>query len=267
MKYFISYKVLAFFIFLAYLCRTGQAFGDTPKAPFNSGEKITYEIRWLSIPAGEATIQLLPMEYLNGINTYHILFTVTSNKFIDTFYKVRNKVEAYTDFDISHSLLYVVKNQEGNHQNNAVINFDWNKKQAQYTPIDGLSKNEPISIATGTFDPLSVLLSFRLKDLSKTNRVEIPVTDGKKMVIGKANVIRKEIIEINGTNYDTYLIEPEIGKVGGVFEPGKDATLQVWITADYRRIPVRIKSKVIIGSFIAELSSYSEGVGTGSNKQ
>jgi hypothetical protein len=29
----------------------------------------------------------------------------------------------------------------------------------------------------------------------------------------------------------------------------------VWVTADERRIPVKIKSKVVIGSFVAELIS------------
>jgi len=260
MKHFISYKVFTSFIFLTCLGNLGQAFGETPKFPFHPGEKITYQIRWLSIPAGEASIQLLPLEYFKGINSYHILFTVSSSKFVDNFYKVRDRVESYTDLDISHSLVYKVNNQEGKHQNNAVINFDWDNKQAQYFNTGDLSKNALIPIAAGTFDPLSVLLAFRLKDLSKTTRIEIPVTDGKKMAIGKANVVRREIIEINGINYDTYLVEPELGDAGGVFEPSKDATLQVWITADYRRIPVRIKSKVIVGSFIADLSSYSEGI-------
>jgi len=43
--------------------------------------------------------------------------------------------------------------------------------------------------------------------------------------------------------------------VGGVFEKTKDAKIHIWVTADERRIPVRIKSKVAIGSFIGELTS------------
>ena len=33
----------------------------------------------------------------------------------------------------------------------------------------------------------------------------------------------------------------------------KKAKIQIWLTADDRRIPVRIKSKVVVGSFVADL--------------
>jgi hypothetical protein len=40
-----------------------------------------------------------------------------------------------------------------------------------------------------------------------------------------------------------------------VFKKSKDAKLQIWVTADARRIPVKIKSKVAVGSFVGELMS------------
>jgi len=55
--------------------------------------------------------------------------------------------------------------------------------------------------------------------------------------------------------YDTYLIEPEIKQLDGVFEKSKNSKVQVWVTADRRRMPVKIKSKVVVGSFVGELVS------------
>jgi hypothetical protein len=111
----------------------------------------------------------------------------------------------------------------------------------------------------GTFDPLSVFYAFRLYNLKEDDEITIPATDGKKMLLGKLNVIKREMITVNGISYDTFLVEPELGQLGGVFEKSKDAKLQIWVTADSQRIPVRIKSKVAVGSFIAELTSYNEG--------
>jgi hypothetical protein len=54
-------------------------------------------------------------------------------------------------------------------------------------------------------------------------------------------------------SFDTWLIEPDIKDVGGVFEKSKNAKIQIWITNDERRIPVLLRSKVIVGSFYAEL--------------
>jgi len=73
-------------------------------------------------------------------------------------------------------------------------------------------------------------------------------------------VIKKEILKLTSGTYDTYLIEPEMTHVSGVFEKSKNAKIQVWVTADRRRMPVKIKSKVVVGSFVGELIS-STGLG------
>ena len=97
-------------------------------------------------------------------------------------------------------------------------------------------------------------------DLQDNTEIEVPVTDGKKCVTGKAKIIERETVTLaQGGIYDTYLVEPELKHIGGVFEKSKKAKLQIWVTADSRRIPVRIKSKVRVGSFVAELISAETG--------
>jgi hypothetical protein len=55
------------------------------------------------------------------------------------------------------------------------------------------------------------------------------------------------------------LVEPDLKHVGGVFKKSKNAKLRIWVTADARRIPVKIESEVIVGSFVGELVS-AEGI-------
>jgi hypothetical protein len=43
--------------------------------------------------------------------------------------------------------------------------------------------------------------------------------------------------------------------IGGVFQKSPGAKLQIWVTADEWRLPVKIESKVVVGSFSAELDS------------
>jgi len=52
----------------------------------------------------------------------------------------------------------------------------------------------------------------------------------------------------------TFLIEPDLKDVKGVFEKSDDSNILIWVTADSRHIPVKIESKVIIGSFMGELT-------------
>jgi len=112
----------------------------------------------------------------------------------------------------------------------------------------------------GTFDPLSVFYAFRLHDLDTQLEYSIPLTDGKKCILGKAKVIKREEIKVGSVTYDAFLVEPKMENIGGVFEKSRDAKLQIWVTADNRRIPLRIKSKVKVGSFVADLVSYDDGL-------
>ena len=221
--------------------------------PFAPGEKLTFQLKWAFMPAGEAVLKILPIEAVGGVQSYHFVMTAKSNSFIDYFYKVRDKIDAYTNIEMTHSIRYRKKQQEGKSKRDVVVDFDWKKNKARYANFK--REREPIDILSGAFDPLSAFYYIRLFDLKENMIIERPVTDGKKCVIGKATVIKRETIRIASGTYDTYLIEPELKHIRGVFEKSKNAKIQLWVTADKRRLPVKIKSKVIVGTFVGELVS------------
>ena len=223
--------------------------------PFSPGEKLTFQAKWGLIPAGEAVLQVLPIETVNGIKSRHFMLTTKTYPFIDLFYKVRDRIDAYTDVEMTHSILYK-KFKQGKSKKNVVVNFFWNKNKAQYSNFG--KKRKPISILPGSFDPLSVFYAFRLRKLEENLEMEGPVTDGKKCVIGRVKVVRREKIRIASGTYDTYLVEPELRHIGGVFEKSRNARLQIWVTADEKQIPVRVKSRVVVGSFVGELISLEQ---------
>lgn len=225
--------------------------------PFQPGERLTFQLRWGIIPAGEAVLEVLPVEIVDGIKAFHFVLTARTNAFVDVFYKVRTRIESYTDIGMTHSILYRQKKREGKTKRDIVVTFDWDKNQAMYSNFG--KKREPISIHPGSFDPLSVLYYARLLDLNANAEIRCPVTDGKKSIIGRGRVKKREKIMISDKTYDAFLMEPELKHVGGVFEKSRDAKIKLWVTADHRKIPLRIKSKVVVGSFVGELSS-AEGL-------
>jgi hypothetical protein len=220
--------------------------------PFSPGEKLFFEVRWAFVPAAEGVLEILPMETINGVRCYHFSMTSRTYEFVDIFYKVRDRIEAFTDEGLTRSILYK-KAQDGKRKRRITVDFDWEKLQSRYSNFD--ERGEPISILPGSFDPLSVFYFFRLFQLKEGEELEAPVTDGKKCILGRANVIRREKIKVRDTLYDTFLVQPDLEQLGGVFEKSKNAKLQIWVTADGASIPVRVKSEVIVGSFTAELVS------------
>jgi hypothetical protein len=220
------------------------------KIPFYPGEKLTFQVSWLSIPAGEAVLEILPFETIHGVNSFHFLMTAKTYEAIDFIYKIRDRMDSYADEGMTRSLLYK-QHRDGKRKKAVTVHFDWEKKEAQLANYE--EKNPPIPILPGSFDPLSVFYSFRLMPLKEAMELQAPVTDGKKCVLGKAKVIKREIIQVREVTYDTFLVEPDLEHIGGVFEKSKNAKLMVWVTADEARIPVKVKSEVIVGSFVAEL--------------
>jgi hypothetical protein len=222
------------------------------EAPFLPGEKLVFEVKWKFIPAGEAALEVLPMETIGGVKHYHFLMTAKTYKYIDPLYKVRDRIDAYTDLKMTHSKLYKKKNR-GRRKKDIVVSFEPTKQLAQYSKNG--KKRKPIPIKPGSFDPLSVFYAFRFCSLKKNKVLKVPVTDGKKCVMGKAVVIKRETIVVESGTYDTFLVEPDLKHIGGVFKKSKNAKLKIWVTADARKIPIKVESEVIVGSFVAELIS------------
>ncbi|MBW2072906.1 MAG: DUF3108 domain-containing protein, partial [Deltaproteobacteria bacterium] len=86
----------------------------------------------------------------------------------------------------------------------------------------------------------------------------IPITNGLKSTMVPVRVIRREMVQLPSGTFDAYLLEPETTRLGGVFRKSKNPKIQVWLSADKRRLPVKIKIKVLLGSIICELTSFEE---------
>lgn len=204
--------------------------GAAGEIPFLPGEKLTFQLRWGVIPAGEATLEVLPPRVVDGKRAHHFVLTARTNSFVDIFYKVRQRIDAYSDLGLNRSLLYEEVHTVGHRKRDARIVFDWEHMEARYINFGRTEKQ--VELDPGAFDPLSAFYYTRLFDPSRHPVLERPVTDGERCVIGRATVVGRQTIQVQCTTYDTFLIEPELKDVGGVFEKSKDAKLQTWVTAD-----------------------------------
>jgi len=254
--------ISASFSIVATICWGGPL--DKPFAP---GEKLTFQLKWGPIPAGEALIEILPVEKLNGQPVYHFVMTVRTNAFLDLFYYYRSRIDAYADMDMTRSVRYREKTRTRRMETDIVVEFDWQNRQANFNRRVTFFKSKPETdtkeritpLLPGTFDPLSVYYYARLLDLKEGDRIERPISDGIKCVVAHAEVIRRESLTANGKTYDTLLVQPNFKGVKPVFEKLTGATILVWISEDTHRVPVKLASRIVLGHFTGELTAV-EGV-------
>ncbi len=196
-------------------------------------------------------MEVAPMARINGIYCWHFVMKGKTTKFVDLFYKLRNRVDAYADKNLTRSILYVEK-KRGSKEKDKRIEFDWKQLEASYIKNGRLRRTT--KIRPRTFDPLSVFYYFRLQALTPGAVIRVPVSDGKKWVLGEAAVVRPEKVMIDGKTYHCVLVEPDLKHVGGIFHHGQGSKSRIWFTADSGHIPVKIETKVSVGSFYMELT-------------
>ncbi len=241
-------------LFFQCACTPADGFQKPTAAPFAPYERLTFEVRWSFIPIGSVVLEVLPMKMIEDTPHYHFSMTAKTNAFADSFYKVRSRIESFTDSAMTHSVRYTKRQREGRVRRDVVVRFDWPAKRAYYNDFYK-NKQKTTALLPGAFDPLSAFYYVRGLELKKGARAARPVSDGKKCVLGKAQVVARETLRLEGGTFDTFRLQPELKHVGGVFEKSKNAKINLWVTADHRKIPVKITSKVIIGSFVGELTS------------
>ena len=224
------------------------------KVPFGPGERLTYEIYWTFVHAGDAVLEVMDDTEVDGTPARHFKATASTVPWVDKFYKVRDSMDAWTDEGVTRSLRYKKDQNEGSYHKSVDLVFD---KQAGQTRrfVRGELKHT-LDQPPDVFDPMSILFSFRKQILYKTMRFRANVTDGKVSVVGQAFVEGMEDLETPMGVIPTFRVRLDISHLSGVFKKSPDGELLVWFSADSRRLPVKVRSKVVVGHFTMELVDY-----------
>lgn len=219
--------------------------------PYAPGEKFEYEIYWTVVYAGTASVEVLPDTEIKGEPARHFRAVACSSPFIDTFYKVRDTIDSWTDRNVDRTLRFEQYQREGDYHRDTILEMDWPSRRVDRYGKHGFKNS--LELPGDVLDPLAILFHFRTHWLFQDRVVSGWVTDGKKMVNGSGRVVGREILDTPFGPLDCFRVEPETRDLGGVFKKSDDARIEMWFTADERRIPVRIRSKVVVGHFSLEL--------------
>jgi hypothetical protein len=236
-----------------------SSFGLFAKAdftlPFKVGEKLDYDLSWGFLPVGQATMEVHSLEEVNGELCYLVRFSVRTNSFADRFYKVRTTIESTVSSDFKKSIRYRKFQEEGKTKRNISVNFDYKDKKANYYQDGSLISS--ISIPSEVFDPLSIAYFFRLNILESNQEITLPTCDGKsyREIVVRTGLSKK--VSVPDGIFDAIETIPEMQNLRGVFKKSPNSVLRVWYSKDKHQIPVKISSKVVVGSFNAKLKMAS----------
>ena len=220
--------------------------------PFAPGEKLFYEVRWEQVPVARVSLEVRPVEQIQGEPAYHFVFRARTYPALDVLYPVDGHIGGYTDLGLTRSFRLEKDMREGWTRRAYRVDFDWNRGIAAY--VSRKNSRRSVALTEGTLDILSILYYVRSLPLTAGMTVARPLSSGKKIHLAEALVVRKETIMVGGRAWPAFLIEPDVRKAGGIFKKSKEPRFLLWISADERKIPLKVVSKVWVGAFIVELA-------------
>lgn len=227
---------------------------NLPRA-FQSGERLTYDLSWLNISAGTAVMEVTD----SGNGEHHhpaatVVTTARSSPMVTKFYPVDNRVESQIDLDTLLPRHMTFRRREGKRKND--FDYTFHHQDGTVTAVkDGAS--ETLSIPPATQDAISCLYFVRST---------LPLKPGAVLAMNVHHDKKNYKLEVRVE--DVEMLKGPWGELEaarvlvvmpfqGIFL--NQGNVRVWFTTDDRRIPLRMKAKVIIGSITADLIDGAPG--------
>lgn len=216
---------------------------------FGVNEKFSFDINYGFINAGTAVMEVKDLIEYNERPCFQIITTANSNDFFSAFFKVEDRAETIIDAVGIFSWRFEKRIYEGSYQSDRQYDFD------QYNHLT-VYKGDTLEIDPYVQDALSVLYFTRTQNLEVGKSLYVNnFVDGRKFTT-EIKIWKKERVTVKAGTFDCIMVEP-IMKSVGIFK--HKGNLKVWLTDDKLKMPVLMKSKVLVGSITAELSGYQLG--------
>jgi hypothetical protein len=229
---------------------------------FRDGEEITYEISyewvlpWIKVGVAKFKVD---EKVVDNKRLYHVIGTGKSYKSWDWFFEVDDVYQTWIDPVTIKPYYYKRDVNEDGFIIDIEYDFKWDDTVAYTEHMDSKKPltYDTVKITPCTYDVISLLYYARNLDYSKYKKGEkIPVTilldneltDIYFRYLGKEDVKVRKIGKFRCLKFSAFLVE------GTMFNEGEN--MELWVTDDENKIPVQVKTPIIVGSVKAKLIDY-----------
>lgn len=216
---------------------------------FGVGEELFFDINYGFINAGSAQMRVLELVEWEGRPCYYIQTLAHTNSFFSSIFPVNDTVETIMDVVGLASWHFEKRLREGNYRSDRIYTFDQINGRTVY-------KGDTLDIPRFVQDVLSSFYFVRTQDLKVGSSVFVESFTRGEVKPLEIKVIRRETIKVPAGEFDCLVVEPLLQAAGVFRHEGK---LTVWLTDDRLKMPVQMKSKVLVGAITARLTDYRLG--------
>ena len=237
-------------IFLLILLSFSLLHGQN-KSPFKIGEKLIYSTNFGIVNAGTFTMSLEDGGEIMSHPCYLIKTLSRTNPVFDLVYKIRDETESYWDKDRFVVRKFIKRISEGSWKQYRIHYYFPEDTTYYYVTYKkgGQIKKQSTSLVDPQ-DTYTIIYWVRLQELVVGDTLHLNISlDGDNHPV-KLLVEKKEILDTIFGEKECFKIIPIIPEVS---QKRTSIVMDIWVTDDEYKIPVKLVIKIKYGNFIMSL--------------
>jgi len=224
--------------------------------PFDGGERAVYRASWLGVPVATASIDMRPVT-LEGKKFYQATVKAETSQGLDLIFKMRDTIESTFDAETLHPRRFSFVQRENKRANDTTANVDPVTHKWTVQRKEGKKRKDFEFESPYTLDTVSAVYLARSLDFKVGDTFRLEVFGGKSRYLVTLDVVGKERVTVRRKEYETFKIIPKVADLSKTGYAKRMHQATAWITADDKRLPVKMSSQVFIGSVNIELTEES----------
>ena len=216
---------------------------------FTVGEFLLFNIKYGFMKAGEAVMEIPELDEINNRECYKIQIGVNSVGLFSLFYRVEDRYETCLDVQGIFPWRFEQHIREGSYRRDVEAEFD------QVNHIARTDQGE-YPIPPYVHDVVSSLYYVRTLDFKNARPGEkLRLYQFYKDTTYALDVkfLGRQTIKVKAGKFRCIIVEPLV-QGGGLFR--RSGRIIIWMTDDDQKIPIKVRTKVPVGSIRAELRAY-----------
>ena len=221
------------------------------RIPFHPGQELVYQGSWIGIPAAGGKVLLRGDPGDPGLLSAEIW--INTNRLIDEFYKMRDYLrEDFAAASLKPADMSIRQNEGRRHD---TFNVTFDHREHVVTLVKHGPRGAQIRkfLSYNPSGPVSGAMMALSQPLEAGDSMSFDAFSGTTRYIFELKVVRRERIGTPLGEFDAFRIVPSVTYLsdGKINDEVHDTTL--WVSADARRLPLRVESAVFIGSVRIDL--------------
>lgn len=231
------------------------------KIPFEIGERIEMDLRWLALPAGRGVLEVKEGPTVAGRPTFHFWGNILSSKIVDAVYHVDNTVESFVDKEALIPYKYLLHMLESGQKKETRVSFDHPQKKAYFWAKRISEKWGPEDIdrqdalVPEARDMFSALYFARALNYQLNKKQSFTIYENANNWNIELTPVGYELVNSSVGAFQCWKILVNV-TLNNVLKPTGD--IFVWFSDDSKRYLVKFDAKLKIGSLYGNLTSIRE---------